>query len=69
MNRADQLQTSDPQAATAMGVGEGRRGDHPVSHHGCPSSSLNFADFTSAQVGNYQDNPMWGILLDQLWVR
>jgi peptide/nickel transport system substrate-binding protein len=26
-------------------------------------------DFLSRRVGNYQYNPQWGILLDQLWVR
>jgi peptide/nickel transport system substrate-binding protein len=28
-----------------------------------------WADFVSKRVGNYQYNPAWGILLDQLWVR
>jgi peptide/nickel transport system substrate-binding protein len=26
-------------------------------------------DFVSRRVGNYQYNPQWGALLDQLWVR
>ena len=26
-------------------------------------------DFVSRRVGNYQYNPQWGVLLDQLWVR
>jgi peptide/nickel transport system substrate-binding protein len=26
-------------------------------------------DVVSARVGNYQWNPQWGVLLDQLWVR
>ena len=26
-------------------------------------------DLVSQRVGNYQYNPAWGILLDQLWVR
>jgi peptide/nickel transport system substrate-binding protein len=25
--------------------------------------------FVSERVGNYQYNPQWGVLLDQLWVR
>ena len=25
--------------------------------------------FLSRRVGNYQSNPQWGVLLDQLWVR
>jgi ABC-type transport system substrate-binding protein len=24
-------------------------------------------DVVSARVGNYQHNPQWGILVDQLW--
>jgi len=27
------------------------------------------ADFVSKRVGNYQYNPVWGLLVDQLWVR
>ena len=26
-------------------------------------------DFVSSRVGNYQYNPQFGMLLDQLWVR
>jgi uncharacterized protein (DUF2164 family) len=26
-------------------------------------------DFVSKRVGNYQYNPKWGVLLDQLWVK
>jgi class 3 adenylate cyclase len=26
-------------------------------------------DLASARVGNYQYNPQWGILLDQVWLR
>jgi hypothetical protein len=26
------------------------------------------ADFVSRRVGNYQYNPQWGALLDQMWV-
>jgi len=26
-------------------------------------------DFVSRRVGNYQFNPEWGVLVDQLWVR
>jgi hypothetical protein len=31
--------------------------------------NLRAADFVSARVGNYQFNPIAGIVLDQLWVR
>jgi YVTN family beta-propeller protein len=67
MNRADQLQISDPQAAAKVWATV----DEEITRLApwVPFVSLDFADFTSARVGNYQDNPMWGILLDQLWVR
>ena len=26
-------------------------------------------DFVSHRVGNYEYNPVWGALLDQMWVR
>jgi YVTN family beta-propeller protein len=29
----------------------------------------NTTDFVSKRVGNYQYHPLWGVLLDQLWVR
>ena len=28
-----------------------------------------FADFVSERVGNFQQHPQWGVLLNQLWVR
>jgi peptide/nickel transport system substrate-binding protein len=67
MNQADQLQTSDPQAAAKVWA----KVDQEITQLApwVPFVSLNFADFTSARVGDYQDNPIWAILLDQLWVR
>jgi peptide/nickel transport system substrate-binding protein len=34
-----------------------------------PLLSPKQVDFLSSRVGNYQYNPQWGVLLDQLWVR
>lgn len=34
-----------------------------------PLTNPVFVDFVSARVGNYQHNPEFGILLDQLWVQ
>ena len=67
MNRADQLQMSNPQAAAGVWA----KVDREVTDLApwVPFISLNAADFTSARVGDYQYNPIWGILLDQLWVR
>jgi peptide/nickel transport system substrate-binding protein len=34
-----------------------------------PMYNRNDVGFVSERVGNYQYNPQWGVLLDQLWVR
>jgi len=67
MNRADQLQTSDPQASAKVWA----KVDREITSLApfVPFVSLRSADFTSARVGDYHYNPIWGILLDQLWVR
>jgi YVTN family beta-propeller protein len=67
MDQADQLQIRDPQAAATVWA----KVDHEITDLApwVPLVSLRFADFTSARVGDYQYSPIWGILLDQLWVR
>jgi YVTN family beta-propeller protein len=67
MNQADQLQTSNPQAAAKIWASVDREITYLAPF--VPFVSLRFPDFTSARVGDYQFNPIWGILLDQLWVR
>ena len=34
-----------------------------------PTVTPKTSDFVSARVGNYQFHPLWGVLVDQLWVR
>ena len=34
-----------------------------------PTVVPNQVDLLSSRTGNYQHNPVWGVLLDQLWVR
>jgi peptide/nickel transport system substrate-binding protein len=34
-----------------------------------PLVTPNTTDFVSKRVGNYQYHPLWGVLLDQLWVK
>jgi peptide/nickel transport system substrate-binding protein len=34
-----------------------------------PTVTPTWTDFVSKRVGNYQYHPLWGILIDQLWVR
>jgi YVTN family beta-propeller protein len=67
MNQADQLQISNPQAAATIWATVDREITDLAPW--VPLVSLQFADFTSARAGDYQYNPIWGILLDQLWVR
>jgi YVTN family beta-propeller protein len=67
MDQADRLQTSNPQAAASVWA----RIDREVTQLApwVPLVSIRFADFTSARVGDYQNNPAWGALVDQFWVR
>ena len=34
-----------------------------------PDKTPGWVDVVSARLGNYQASPVWGILLDQAWVR
>ena len=67
MDQADQLEIGDPRAAATIWATVDREITDLAPW--VPLVSLRFADFTSARVGDYQYNPIWGILLDQLWVR
>jgi YVTN family beta-propeller protein len=67
INRALAIQTTDPQAAATLW----ERIDHEIVDqapwvvYGNPDQ----ADFVSKRIHNYEYNPQWGALLDQLWVR
>src|SRR5262249_53577565 len=65
--RAAALQTTDPSAAAALWA----RLDHQLTNLAIwlPTVTPNETDLISARIGNYQYNPVWGALLDQLWVR
>jgi hypothetical protein len=61
------LQVSDPQAAARIGA----RIERAVVNE-APWVTLGngeSVDFVSKRVGNYQYNPQWGPLFDQMWVR
>jgi hypothetical protein len=67
MNLADAQQTTNPaQAATTWATV-----DKAVTFAApwVPLANLNNVDFLSARVTNYQYNPFFGILLDQLQIR
>src|SRR5262249_27224628 len=65
--RAAALQTTDPSAAAALWA----RLDHQLTNLAIwlPTVTPNETDLISARIGNYQYNPVWGALLDQLWLR
>jgi len=65
--RAAALQNTDPSAAAALWA----RLDHQLTNLAIwlPTVTPNETDLISARIGNYQYNPVWGALLDQLWVR
>ena len=61
------LQTTDPYLANQVWS----RIDRAVVDEALvvPLITLKQVDLVSARVGNYQYNPQWGVLLDQLWVK
>lgn len=65
--RALELQASDPDAAVAPWARIER--DIVDLAPWVPLFTPSHATITSKRVGNYQHNPEWGLLLDQLWVR
>jgi peptide/nickel transport system substrate-binding protein len=60
-------QTSDPvRAATLWAAIDRTLVDQAV---GVPWANQRDSALVSARVGNYQTHPLWGTLLDQLWVK
>ena len=61
------VQATDPAAANGLWAAI----DRQVTRDAPWVFVLNKAglDFVSARVGNYQHNPQWGVLIDQLWVK
>nr|MBA3736932.1 ABC transporter substrate-binding protein [Actinomycetota bacterium] len=67
IHRSLELQPTDPAAANALWS----RIDRELVDKAplVPLVNPKQVDFLSRRVGNYQYNPQWGVLLDQLWVR
>jgi len=65
--RAAQLQTTNLPAAAALWA----RLDQQLTNLAIwlPTVTPNETDLISAHTGNYQYNPVWGPLIDQLWTR
>jgi ABC-type transport system substrate-binding protein/DNA-binding SARP family transcriptional activator/DNA-binding beta-propeller fold protein YncE len=65
--RAAALQTTDPLAAAALWAQLDRKLTDLAIW--LPTVTPNETDLISSRVGNYQYNPVWGPLIDQMWVR
>jgi peptide/nickel transport system substrate-binding protein len=67
IDRAIALQVARPQAANRLWA----RIDHELVDRAVwlPTVTPKTSDFVSRRVGNYQFHPLWGVLVDQLWVR
>jgi YVTN family beta-propeller protein len=67
VDRAVALQIARPQAASRLWAKIDRElVDRAVW---LPTVTPKTSDFVSRRVGNYQFHPLWGVLVDQLWVR
>jgi len=67
ITQAAALQATDPQAAAARWAQLDRQlTDRAVF---LPTVTPNEVDLLSRRAGNFQYNPVWGALIDQLWVR
>jgi peptide/nickel transport system substrate-binding protein len=67
MARAQALQATDPVAATNLWSKLDRELTDAAPW--APFANGVVLEVVSKRVGNYQYNPQWGTLLDQLWVR
>jgi YVTN family beta-propeller protein len=67
MKRAAAAQTTDPARANDLWA----EVDHALVDRAVvvPTISPRYPVFVSDRVGNYQSHPLWGTLLDQLWVK
>ena len=65
--RARELEVTDPALASSLWS----RIDRELVDQGpvVPLVNPKQVNFLSQRVGNYQYNPQWNVLLDQLWVR
>jgi ABC-type transport system substrate-binding protein len=67
MQRALSLQSRDPTAAARLWTKIDR--DATDTSAIVPTHNSRSVDLVSKRVGNYQHHPLFGVLLDQLWVR
>ena len=67
VHKADAVQATDPARAVELWQEADREAVNQAPW--VPLTNILGLDVVSARVGNYQHNPHWGILLDQLWVK
>jgi peptide/nickel transport system substrate-binding protein len=67
IDRALALQVTDPPAADELWATVDRK--VTLAAPWVPVLNPAGIDFVSARVGNYEHNPQWGLLIDQLWVK
>jgi ABC-type oligopeptide transport system substrate-binding subunit len=66
-SQAQAVQITDPAAARRLWA----QADHIVTDQApyVPVLNVGTAGFVSSRVGNYQESPVYGLLVDQMWVR
>jgi YVTN family beta-propeller protein len=67
IDRALALQVTDPPAADELWATVDRK--VTLAAPWVPVLNPAGIDFVSTRVGNYEHNPQWGLLIDQLWVK
>ncbi len=65
--RARTLQAQDPNAAAKLWAELDRKATDQAVW--VPTTTPRNIDLVSKRVGNFQHHPLFGVLLDQLWVR
>jgi peptide/nickel transport system substrate-binding protein len=67
LTHAAAVQAQDPAAAVVLW----QKAERAILDQAptVPAYNARNVDFVSKRVGNYEYNPQWGVLLDQLWVR
>jgi peptide/nickel transport system substrate-binding protein len=67
MKRAEKLEAVNPLAGDRLWT----RVEHKLVDQApwVPLIIYRTLDFVSKRVGNYEYNPQWRVLIDQLWVR
>jgi peptide/nickel transport system substrate-binding protein len=65
--QAQAVQLTDPAAARRLWA----QADHIVTDQApyVPVLNVGTAGFVSSRAGNYQESPVYGPLVDQMWVR